>query len=362
MVNRISTSGKYSQLVADMQKQLSNYNKLTKQLASGSKLTSITDDPIATVNVLNTNRQLGQMDTFSSNVELAKTELSALDDLMDLANGYLSDAWNKAVQANNQTYSDTSLKALKVEIDEITKTMVDLANTEYDDNYIFSGANTKIVPYTMDDNGDIIYNGTPYSNKDYIRQTEVADGVFEVINTTGDRVFGYYKAQGQDANGNNLFTDVDGKTVVEKIGAAGAKTYEYENGTAYNGDVGDLKAKEDYAGVMGALKKLSNSIQKVLDGDTEAGYAEMNSTLDMFKDSLSTITTEQTKFGGVYNRLEMTSSTLETNNENLTAYLSNLKDVDLTTAITNWMQAQYAYQASMQITSASMNMSLLNYM
>ena len=362
MVNRISTSGKYSQLVADMQKQLSNYNKLTKQLASGSKLTSITDDPIATVNVLNTNRQLGQMDTFLSNVELAKTELSALDDLMDLANGYLSDAWNKAVQANNQTYSDTSLKALKVEIDEITKTMVDLANTEYDDNYIFSGANTKTVPYTMDDNGDIIYNGTPYSNKDYIRQTEVADGVFEVINTTGDRVFGYYKAQGQDANGNNLFTDVDGKTVVEKIGAAGAKTYEYENGTAYNGDVGDLKAKEDYAGVMGALKKLSNSIQKVLDGDTEGGYAEMNSTLDMFKDSLSTITTEQTKFGGVYNRLEMTSSTLETNNENLTAYLSNLKDVDLTTAITNWMQAQYAYQASMQVTSASMNMSLLNYM
>ena len=261
MVNRISTSGKYSQLVADMQKQLSNYNKLTKQLASGSKLTSITDDPIATVNVLNTNRQLGQMDTFSSNVELAKTELSALDDLMDLANGYLSNAWNKATQANNQTYSDTSLKALKVEIDEITKTMVDLANTEYDDNYIFSGANTKTVPYTVDDNGDIIYNGTPYSNKDYIRQTEVADGVFEVINTTGDKVFGYYKAQGQDANGNNLFTDVDGKTVVEKMGAAGAKTYEYENGTAYNGDVGDLKAKEDYAGVMGALKKLSNSIQ-----------------------------------------------------------------------------------------------------
>ena len=37
-------------------------------------------------------------------------------------------------------------------------------------------------------------------------------------------------------------------------------------------------------------------------------------------------------------------------------------NVDLTTAITNWMQAQYAYQASMQITSASMNMSLLNYM
>ncbi len=363
MVNRISTSGKYSQLVADMQKQLSNYNKLTSQLASGSKLTSITDDPIAAVNILNTNRQLGQIDTFSQNVEIAQKELSALDDLMDLATGYLSTAWNKATQANNQTYSETSLKALKVEIDELTKTMVDLANTEYDNNYIFSGANTKTIPYTMDDNGDIIYNGTPHDNPDYIRQTEVSDGVFEVINTTGDKVFGYYKAQAQDANGNNLFTDADGKTVVETVDAqTGAKSYAYEDGTAYTGDAADLTSKEDYSGVMGALKKLSNSIQKVLDGDTEAGYAEMNSTLDMFSNSLTQITTEQTKFGGVANRLDMTSSTLETNNENLTGYLSEIKDIDLTTAITNWMQAQYAYQASLQVTSASMGMSLLNYL
>ena len=147
MVDRISTSGKYAQLVADMQKQLSNYNRLTQQLASGNKVINITDDPIAAVNILNTNRQLGQIDTFATNVEIAMSELSTLDDLMDLATGYLSQAWDKAVQANNQTYSNTSLEALKVEIDEITKTMVDLANTEYDNNYIFSGANTKTIPY-----------------------------------------------------------------------------------------------------------------------------------------------------------------------------------------------------------------------
>ena len=361
MVNRISTSGKYSQLVADMQKQLNSYNKLTKQLASGSKITNITDDPIAAVNILNTNRQLGQIDTFAQNVEIAKKELSTLDDLMDLANGYLSNAWDKAVQANNQTYSETSLKALKVEIDELTKTMVDLANTEYDNNYIFSGANTKTIPYTIDENGDITYHGTPHDNPDYIRQTEVADGVFEVINTTGDKVFGYYTTK--DANGNNLFTDANGDTVIETVDAqTGAKSYAYANGNTYNGDVKNLTPKEEFSGVMGALKKLSNSIQKVLDGNTEEGYKEMNSTLDMFANSLTQITTEQTKFGGVANRLEMTSSTLETNNENLTGYLSEIKDIDLSTAITNWMQAQYAYQASLQVTSASMGMSLLNYL
>ena len=362
MVDRISTSGRYAQLVADMQQSMLNYYKLTNQLSSGHKVNSITDDPIAAVNILNTNRQLGQMDTFSTNVEMAKSELSTLDDLMSLATSYLSSAWDSAVQANNQTYSDTSLEALKIEIDETIKTMVDLANTEYNDNYIFGGANTKTVPYTIEENGDIVYHGTPYDNPDYIRQTEVADGVFEVINTTGDRVFGYYKAAVEPGNG--VYTDVNGNRVIKSTDDTGADIYTYENGQEYTGDIGDLTdgAAEEAEGVMGAMKLLSNSIQMVLDGDTEEGYELMNSTLDRFADSLTQITEEQTKFGGVYNRLEMTTSTLDTNNENLTAYLSEIRDVDLTEAITDWYMAQYAYQASLQVSSASMGMSLLNYL
>lgn len=361
MVDRVSSTTRYAQLVADMQMNQANFNKLTTQLSSGSKVIELTDDPIASVNILNTNKQLGQIETFTQNIGMASAELSALDDLLDLANGYLSQAWDKAIQANNQTYTAGSLEALKVEIDEITKTMVDLANTEYNDNYIFSGANTKTVTYTIDDNGDIIYNGTPKDNPDYVRQTEVADGVFEVINTTGDKVFGYYKAAVEAGNG--VYTDSNAKRVLESTDVAGNPVYTYENGVEYTGDVADLTdgADEEAVGVMGALKKLSNSIQKVLDGDEVEGYAEMNSTLDMFSDSLKTITTEQTKFGGVANRLDMSASTLETNNMNLTSYLSQIQDIDYASAITQWMNAQYAYQASMQIASASMNMSLLNY-
>jgi flagellar hook-associated protein 3 FlgL len=359
MVDRVSSASRYAQLLAGMQINQANFNRLTAQLSSGNKIINLTDDPVGAVNILNTTKQLGQIETFEQNVGMASAEVNALDDLLDLANGYLSEAWNKAIQANNQTYSEGSLKALKVEIDEITKTMVDLANTEYNDNYIFSGANTKTITYTMKENGDIVYNGTPQDNPDYVRQTEVADGVFETINTTGDKVFGWYKeGQAKTNNGELIFLDENGKEVIEKAGG----TYEYADGSgAFGGTVDDLEPKGDYSGVLGALKCLSNSIQKVLNGDTEAGYEEMNETLDMFKNSLNTITTEQTKFGGVANRLDMTTSTLETSTENLTAYLSQVNDIDYASAITQWMNAQYAYQASMQIASASMNMSLLNY-
>ena len=365
MVDRVSSASRYAQLVADMQMNQLNFNKLTAQLSSGSKIIELSDDPIGAVNVLNTTKQLGQIETFNKNVGMAAAELSALDDLFSLATGYLSNAWDRAIQANNQTYGEGSLKALKVEIDEITKTMVDLANTEYNDNYIFSGANTKTVTYTMDADGNIIYQGTLHTNPDYIRQTEVADGVFEVINTTGDKVFGYYeRVQEQTADGKNVFLDENGDKVFETVGADGKKTYAYADGTPFT-DVDKLKKsytdEEKSSGVLGTLKKLSNSIQKILDGESEEGYDEMNSTLSLFDQSLKEITAEQTKFGGVANRLDMTTSTLEASTENLTSYLSQVKDVDYSSAITQWMNAQYAYQASMQIASASMNMSLLNY-
>lgn len=359
MVNRVSSASRYAELLAGMQINQANFNKLTAQLASGNKVVSLTDDPIASINILNTTKQLGQIETFEQNVGMASAELSALDDVLDLANGYLSTAWDKAIQANNQTYGEGSLKALKVEIDEITKTMVDLANTQYNDNYLFSGANTKSLTYTITEDGEILYKGTSQDNPDYIRQTEVADGVFEVINTTGDKVFGWYKeGQAKAEDGRLIFLDEAGNEVY--LNADGV-TYEDFDGNAYQGDTDKLVAKGDYSGVLGALKCLSNSIQKVLDGDTEAGYKEMNATLDMFADSLTTITNEQTKFGGVANRLDMTSSTLETNTESLSSYLSQVQEVDYASAITQWMNAQYAYQASMQIASASMNMSLLNY-
>ena len=366
MVERISQATRYAMLVADMKTNMYNYNKLTAQLSSGKKITSISDDPVNAVNVLNTNKQLGQISTFQTNIGVASAELDALGQVMEIATGYLSTAWDKAVQANNQTYTGNSLKALKTEIDEIAKTMVDLANTEYNDNYLFSGARTKTLAYEIDEEtGNIIYQGTPASNPDYARKTEVADGVFETINTTGDKVFGWYIASPEEtADGKKVFTDKEGNKVIQTVDEqTGDKTYAYEDGTPYTGEVSDLSESmvEDYSGVMGALRKLSNSIQKVLDGNTDEGYEEMNATLDMFKGSLDTITNEQTKFGGIANRLEMSDSALTTNNENLTAYLTEINEVDYAEAVTAWINAQYAYQASLQVSAASMNLSLLNY-
>ena len=90
--NRISTAARYNLLTADIQKNEANYMRLTQQLASGKKILSISDDPIAAVNIVNTNRQLGQIETFNQNTQMAMEELDTLDALMELAEGLYNES------------------------------------------------------------------------------------------------------------------------------------------------------------------------------------------------------------------------------------------------------------------------------
>ena len=42
--------------------------------------------------------------------------------------------------------------------------------------------------------------------------------------------------------------------------------------------------------------------------------------------------------------------------------LTSIQDIDIAEAVSEWYAAQYAYQASLQVSSSAMGMSLLNYL
>ena len=419
MVERLTSTSTNEMLLKYTNNNLYKFNDLTIKLASGNKFNTISEDPTATVNILNTNRQINQIDTFSENISLASASLGNQDSILSLAQKYTQRARDLGMQAANGTYKADDLIAIKADVDELINTIKDIGNNQYDGKYTFSGSRIKIAPYTVDQDEEgnitVTYNGSKATDN-YQKKTEVADGVFETINVTGDQVFGYYeKVQSTDASGNKLFRDASDNEVVfdedqqkyfytsdgsEYTGdvkaltkeynqaedASGNKKFEaadgayvyydgsnyfYENGDAYTGDVNDLNKVYEYksSGAFGAICELSASLGRAIKAyenkntdAKEAAEQQIRNTLDKFTSGLNNITNVQTKFGGVSNRLEMTANTLDTSKLNLTEYLSGIKDLDFTTAITDWMNAQYAYEASLKAMSQTMNTSLLNYM
>ena len=58
------------------------------------------------------------------------------------------------------------------------------------------------------------------------------------------------------------------------------------------------------------------------------------------------MSTANVKLGTLSNKLDMSESSLTGSKNDLTEFISDIKDVDITQAITEWYNAQYAYQAS----------------
>ena len=314
MVQGISSQMIYSVLQNGLSDNYAKYGEILAQMGANTKLTSISDDPVAAVNVLKTQKGLDNVAKYLENIAIAQDELTELDDLLDsVLNDIAVDYKPLLVQASNGTYDKDSLKTMLTELEGGLETLINQANTKFNGNYVFSGANVKIPAYTINYDADgnvetVVYNGTS-ADKDYQRYVQTGEGNFEVINTTGDKVFGSY-------DGANGVSEGLIGTMVDSINAL--KTMIDENSTE--------------AEVSDATKKLYTM-------------------LDSFDQNISDITTVQAKYASTFNNMEMSKTSLDDTKVNLTNYLSNLKDIDITEMSTELYNAMYSYQASMSLIS-----------
>ncbi len=367
MIGRVSSSAINSTLVGHIQNNYLDFSKLTEQLSTGKKINSILDDTLQSVNIINSNRQLGKIDIWSANIGSLTNEIKQSSETIELVMEKGQRAKDLATSAANGTSTKDNLISTLTELDNIIKSVVDMANTSYNGNYIYGGTNTKTQPYSIqygiDADGNptdeiigIKYNGTAIDG-DWKRQLEISDGVFETANVTGMEAFGECDVE--------PVYQADGVTPV--LDADGNPTYTENSNSGITGDLIDFRNA-----LSDTIKKLEeqenlpeNATQAEKDAigaEIKACYDSISGLLDGFDDSISQMTTVNSKFGTVTNKLEMSTEALSTSKLNLEEYISGIQDLDITEAISQWYTSQTAYQASMQTATSIMSMSLLNYM
>lgn len=305
------TSTSIQNMVGNISSQQSQLYELYNKINNGQKYTNISDNPIDAADIVRLNKQLSEIGAYSRNVQNATTQINAQDEAFSTIVDKLQRINDLAIQAANSASGEDGFKACKAEIEELKKTIVNLANTQYDGKYIFAGTNVTTKPFELADDGTITYHGTPANNTaGYERYLEISDGVKVELNSSGDSIFGTY-------------------------------------------DPNDPNKSSGLFKVLGDLEAALNT--DPMDNDA------VREQLDPLQDSIKHISEIQSVHSSTVTKLTMTTEMLDSTEINLKSKLAAISEVDLPSAITELVQQNYSLQASMQAYTIISNQSLLDY-
>lgn len=354
---RVTTLGTSTTMLNYILGAESKYYDLSQEAASGLKVEKPSDDPSAAKSLINIKAQLSQLSGYKENMSTTQNELNVLDDSLSSLTDLVNKSTSLATEAASGTYSDKNMDNIKVQVDQIIQSVVDIANTQYNGTYIFSGTAVGTKPYSVatGSNGDITgitYSGID-SSGDYQRYATISNGVNVTINTTGDQVFGSYlqatpvtnPTQPTDVAGTQITTttDADGNLVTTAV-----TTVISGGNTTVTTGVGH--------GILGTLVGLSKS----LGSHTQPSVGK---TLDGLNTALDVASVTRTKFASVSNKFEITQNSINTTVTQLTAYKSDLEDADLAQVLSDLTAQKTALNATYSVTSGLLaKTSLLDYM
>ncbi|MBR1907892.1 flagellar hook-associated protein FlgL [bacterium] len=386
MLTRTTSSQMSDSLVKYMASTQGKFNKLSTQLATQKKITSITDDAVAAKSILNAKKEINLYNGYIQNMKNSQYELKAVEDTMKSANTQASRALDVGMMASNGTYSETEMSAFKQEVDGIIKTMTSLANSKYDDAYLFSGTAALKMPYdlepsaaqTFTDNGDGTYTKSVSDDDGNITtytmvnsgttetpswQTTITnpDGTQSTRTTTSDD----WKIENSTTINYNGTSDA--KTIVigaggleETVGVLGTELFGKGTVTTtsvFDPDAGKSTSTVELDGDGGMLTSLSQLSAAIGAGDTDA----INSALSGIQKGLDNLAESKATVGLSSGRFDTLMEAYDNNVLNLTSLKSSLEDADLTSLIAEWLQSQYALEASYALSSQMMSVSIMNY-
>jgi flagellar hook-associated protein 3 FlgL len=299
---RITLIASNDQNLLTLENQETEINQISQTISSGQKMSSPSDDPYSWAQAMNVQQGVREYNSVLGNVSYAngfeQATSSALSQLSDL----LSQAKDVAISAASSTSSSSSYTS---EVSSILQQALNLANTQYDGEYIFAGTATDTAPYSIDSNGNVTGGGTGSIEV----RTGVSNGTdsnLTQINVPGDDVFTF-------TSGGST------KNVLSQL---------YQLQQALNN--GDSSA------ISGAITTMGDAFENV------------NNQITINGDRMSALSTQQSAL-----------TTLQTDTKN---ELSGLQDTDLAAATTKLDQMQTSFEAALKVTSMLDNLNLAAYL
>jgi len=405
---RMSTSMLSQNAVSAILDQQSALSRTQLQLATGKRINSPADDPVATVQLLGLNAASAQIQQYLSNGQAANTRLTLQEQALADSTGTLQSVRDLVVQANSGTNNVADLQAIATQVQSLAQQLQGVANRQdAQGDYLFSGYSASTQPFVrgasgaiiyagdsgtrsvpiasgtsvqLGDAGSAIYMGVPAGNGTFTTAAGAANSGTGVINTGSVTnpaawVAGQYTVTFTDASDWKV-TDAAGNPVTDSSGNPVAGTYSGGSGTisfagvqvGINGTpaAGDTftVASAGTQDVFTTLDKLSNALQSA--GSSPAARAQLASALggalQQLDQALGQVSRVSTNIGARISLISSTATSLHSQSTTVTGQISNLADLDYASATSQLSQQYLGLQAAENSYAQVAQLSLFKYL
>lgn len=185
MISRIASFHNYQSVTNDMNRQQVKVAENQQQLASGKRLLTAGDDPVASIYIQNFDQQNTQIEQSIKTITLARNRLNNEETAIAEVENLLDDAKRKSMLMVNGSLSGDNRIAHKQDMQGLFDSFVNLANSQDESgNYVFAGNQYSQQPFFRDNNGQVTYSGDSYQ-----RMAQVAPALEVPVNDAGDKLF-----------------------------------------------------------------------------------------------------------------------------------------------------------------------------
>jgi len=182
---RISTNQIYQRALEGLLTQQARSSKLQEQLATGLRVRSPSDDPVASAQIELLSQRISTTESMQKNRQSVEGALQYEESVLSDMVTTLHRLREIQVQAGNSAFSESDRKSLGLEAQSLLNQLQDGANTkDSNGNYMFSGGQTGTQAISLNASGNYVYNG------DSTQRFQAVTGTLQIANNDpGDNLF-----------------------------------------------------------------------------------------------------------------------------------------------------------------------------
>jgi flagellar hook-associated protein 3 FlgL len=131
----------------NMNRHLSRIDQFNSEISSGKKLNKPSDDPSGMMMALRVHSRIERNTQYGRNIEDGLGRLGIAENVLNDVKNLVIRARDLAIKGNDATFNSQDRSIIAIEVDQLLEHLLNLANKESVEGYVFGGTRTETTPF-----------------------------------------------------------------------------------------------------------------------------------------------------------------------------------------------------------------------